>query len=166
MQKSGFLLREWCFARYNVSMSDDFIWETYDKRNAPMSKQPQVTIQSRGTISMNLSAYMALGSPQSVELLFDRERKVIGFRPAKGDNHTAYPLRKVGPVGNTYIVAATSFLKYYGVPLGVPSRYEAELSQGVLVVDLNSAPQFAPSNRSRRQQIKEPNVTKEGEVLL
>ena len=46
----------------------------------PLKRQPSVTIQKRGTISLNKAAEVALDCPKTVELLYDAERRVVGLR--------------------------------------------------------------------------------------
>ena len=55
-------------------------FEIYKRQRAPASIEPAVTIQKRGTFSLNSAAYAVLGSPKAVELLYDRERELIGLR--------------------------------------------------------------------------------------
>jgi hypothetical protein len=123
-------------------------WETFDKRATPMLKTPSVTIQAKGIFSLNASAYAQLGSPEAVELLYDRDAHRIGLQPAPPTSPTAYPARPVG-TGKTHLVVGATFLKYYSIPFGVPTRYEVRVEDGVLVIDLNQEGRVAPSNRSR-----------------
>jgi len=124
-------------------------WETFDKRTIPMLKTASVTIQAKGILSLNASAYTEFGKPAAVDLLFDRELNRIGLKPADPKySPNAYPVRSVGK-GNTYLVAATTFLKYYSIPFGVPTRYNVIVDGGVLVIDLNQQGRQATSNRTR-----------------
>jgi hypothetical protein len=132
----------------------DYQWEVFDKRAVPMTKTPQLTIQSRGTMSMNAACFAMLGGPPAVELLFDRDRKVVGLRPSTAENPIAYPIRPVGAGQKTYVIAATTFTQYYGIPLGLPIRYSVELVNGVLIVDLNKEGRVANSNRARTVAVR------------
>lgn len=131
-------------------------FEVFDKRAIPMSKRPQVTIQSKGTISLNASSYHALGQPRAVELLYDRADRIIGFRPASVDSPNAYPMRGVGGSAGTYLVAGGAFLKYYDIPFGKPMRYDAEFAEGVLMIDLKKEGRIAISNRNRAAAMPSP----------
>ncbi len=123
-------------------------FETFDKRAVPMTKRPQVTIQAKGTLSFNASSYHVLGKPEAIELLYDREERVIGFRPVDKDSLNAYPMRPVS-AGGTYVVAGNAFLKYYDIPFGSPVRYDADYADGILMVDLKKEGRVATSNRNR-----------------
>ncbi|MFJ4972448.1 hypothetical protein [Streptomyces sp. NPDC088755] len=124
-------------------------FETFTKRMAPLVKQPFVTIQKRGTISLNAAAHALLGKPEAVELLYDREESVVGFRPVPRESEHAYPLRaqnnkSVGP----YIVSGTAFVKYYNIDTTVSRRWVASLVGDVLCVDLKHGGTVVTSNRS------------------
>ena len=60
-------------------------FEVFKKRMVPLVKQPYVTIQKRGTMSFNKSAHMALGEPETVELLYDPNERIIGVRAIDPD---------------------------------------------------------------------------------
>ena len=131
-------------------------FQVFDKRAVPMKKRPQVTIQAKGTLSFNASAHHLLGEPKAVELLYDREERIIGFRPTKPDGLNAYPMRSVSAGGN-FVVAGIAFLKYYDIPFGIPIRYEAKFADGVLMVDLKGEGREAVSHRGRASRATESN---------
>ncbi|MFC3297821.1 hypothetical protein ACFOD2_16695 [Clavibacter michiganensis subsp. insidiosus] len=56
-----------------------------------------MTIQKRGLMSINRAAYEAIGKPEGVELLWDPERKLIGFRPAPLTKSERLPRRTQVP---------------------------------------------------------------------
>jgi hypothetical protein len=115
----------------------------------PLSKKPFVTIQKRGTVSLNAAAYAAMGSPEAVDLLYDATEKIMGFRPVdSAASEHAYPLRAqnhkdVGP----YIVSGTAFVNYYGIDTTVSRRWIAEVLDGVLCIDLKQEGTVVTSNR-------------------
>jgi hypothetical protein len=131
--------------------------ELFDRRAVPYFKRPQVTIQAGGALSVNASAQRAIGAPSAVELLYGRRQNVIVFRPASEESKDAYPLRAQGANATTYIVTAKSFLTHYGIPFGIAKRYDAEIVDGMLVVDLNQEGVVALSNRQKAQQRAESN---------
>jgi hypothetical protein len=115
-------------------------FETFTKRMIPLTKAPYITIQKRGTISFNKAAHAAMGEPSAIELLYDADAKIIGFRPVEPTVEHAYPIRAIG--GNTdgtFMVSGTAFTKYYGIPTVVATRRKAEMVDGVLCIDLNDA---------------------------
>ena len=54
-------------------------FEVFTRRMVPLVKQPTATLQKRGTMSLNKAAHVALGSPDAVELLYDRAEQIIGM---------------------------------------------------------------------------------------
>jgi hypothetical protein len=68
-------------------------FEVFTRRMIPLVKQPTVMLQKRGTMSFNKAAHVAMGSPEAVELLYDRAQKVIGIRPVAPELEHAYPMR-------------------------------------------------------------------------
>lgn len=127
--------------------TDAMPFEVFDKRALPMVKRPQVTIQAKGTIGLNRACFELLGKPDAVELLYDREAKLIGFRAVDPNSQHAYPMRAVNS-GSTYIVAGTRFLNYYDIPIGIARRYNVAMQAGILTLDLNSEFVLAVSNRN------------------
>jgi len=124
-------------------------FETFTRRMIPLVKKPFVTIQKRGTMSFNKAAHVALGSPEAVELLYDKANDVIGIRAVDPSVDHAYPMR---PQGNKddgpFILSGSAFTKYYGIKTDEARRFNAEMEDGVLVIDLRSEGQVVTSNRS------------------
>jgi hypothetical protein len=110
-------------------------FEVFTKRGAPTVNAPLVSIQRRGTLSLNLAAFEALGQPAAVEFLFDRTERVMGLRRVDPSVRHAYPVRKQ-QVSSTYVLAGAAFLNHYGVEADVRRRYPAQMDGDVLAVDL------------------------------
>lgn len=125
-------------------------FETFTRRMVPLTKAPFVTIQKRGTISMNKVAMAAMGNPQTVELLYDRKNHIVGFRPVDPSVEHAYAPRGVGSATDptTYIVAAAAFARYYAIDTSVSRRWHAYMDGDVLCVDLKTDGTIVTSNRS------------------
>ncbi len=125
-------------------------FETFTKRMVPLVKQAAVTIQKRGTMSVNRAAYVALGEPEAVELLYDATEQIVGFRSAKKDMEHAYPMRPQGAkTDGPYIVAGTAFTKYYGIDTTVSRRWHARMEDNILCIDLKEEGTVVTSNRTR-----------------
>ena len=122
-------------------------FETFTKRLVPLGKRPFVTIQKRGTISMNRAAYVALGSPQTVELLFDTDERIVGLRAVEYLAEHAYPVRGVGEQPSSFLVAGTAFTKHYGIDTSSSRRWPAELTDDILSIDLKTDGTVVTSNR-------------------
>ena len=119
-------------------------FETFTRRSTPTVAQPLVSIQRRATISLNQAAFEALGKPATVELLFDREEQMMGFRAVEPTARHAYPVRKQ-PTSNSYLIGGQAFCKHFGIPTGATRRYEARVIGDVLAVDLKQ-PAIEPVN--------------------
>ena len=113
-------------------------FEEFDKRAATASKSPFVTIQRKGPFGLNKAAFEAMGEPEAVSLLYDRDEKLIGFKPVPLTYARAFPVRAQGKNAVTYMVAGQSFTRHYGIDTSTARRYAVEMRDGVLVLDLNS----------------------------
>lgn len=124
-------------------------FETFTRRMIPLVKKPSITIQKRGTMSFNKAAYVALGSPEAVELLYDKELKIVGIRAIDPIVDHAYPMRpQANKDDGPYIVSGAAFTKYYGIDTEEARRWNAELEDGILCIDLRQPGQVVTSNRS------------------
>ena len=115
----------------------DDAWETFDRRIArAIEGQPVVSIQKRGTFGFNRAAWEALGKPDAVSLMYNRQAHAIGFRAAPEDDPRSYPVRMQAR-GSSYQTAGKAFLQAYGLHVPEHSRrYKADMRKGILVVDL------------------------------
>jgi hypothetical protein len=146
-------------------------FEVFHRQRAPLVLQPYVTIQKKGIISINEAAHAALQSPKAVELLYDREAKIMALRAADPETEHAYAVRPNGTAAKSYLIAGTAFTKYYGISTGVARRWAAQLQMGsdgkILVVNLNVPGTVITSNRSRGDEGKarQPQLLEDGPEL-
>lgn len=129
-------------------------FEVFNKRNAPLTKSPSVTIQKRGLMSLNRAAFALLGEPKAVELLFDRDDRVIGLRPVDEGAAHAYPLRPQSSKQDTgpLMVAGTAFTQYYEIDTSISRRWVPTLQEGILCIDLKQEGVIATSNRTKASE--------------
>ena len=126
-------------------------FESFSRRMLTPKSEPYVTMQKRGTLSLNRTAYDAIGRPGSLELLYDREAQLIGLRPVSHDLPNAYHVRTATPSPNgPWVISATAFTKYYGIDTSRSVRWPAYLDGGILCVDLSTPGSPVTSNRARR----------------
>lgn len=155
----------------------EYNFTTFDKQGARLVKVPELTIQAKGSMSMNAAAWNLMGQPVAVALMYDEAAKVIGLRPVPPEDPHAYPLRGVGgkkgvtpKLPNSFIVAGQAFVKHFGIPVGNPVRRQVTVVDGVLIVDLNDPGRLAASNRNRSRtravQSAEKPLTEKGEGLF
>ena len=111
-------------------------FETFT-RQRKAGRQPFVTLQKKGIISLNRAAFEALGDPEAVELLYDKEANLMALRRVESSVEHAYKVRT--PPGNhgTWLVAGGAFASYYDIDISASVRRAARLDGDLLVVDLN-----------------------------
>ena len=114
-------------------------FEVYDRKSKPVPTQPLVTLQASGTFSMNRPAYEALGSPDAVDLLYDRGEKIVGFRTSDPESPRSYPIRPQ-PNSLNFQTGGRAFCTYFNIPTGKARRFAAEMIGDVLAVDLKEEP--------------------------
>jgi hypothetical protein len=125
-------------------------WEVFTKKMAPLGAKPSVTVQRKGILSFNQAAYDAMGSPKAVELLYDREARIIGIRAAADPqaDHAYTPRGAVNKDNGPYLVSGTAFVHHYGIDVTSSRRYHATVEDGVLCIDLKSGGTVITGNRS------------------
>lgn len=127
-------------------------FEVFKRQRAPVTTEAAVTIQKRGTMSFNAPAYEALGLPKAVELLYDREDRVMGLRKVDPSADHAYKIRPLGKGNTTWLLSGTAFTAYYGIPTDVARRWTGEVNEdGVLVLDLKQPGTEVAANRNRER---------------
>jgi len=122
-------------------------FESFTRKSARLTREPTITIQKKGVMGLNSSAYEALKRDNEeideklpVELLFDKEEQVVGLRVTEENNPDAYMVRrqKLSP---SYLVAGRMFFVHYGVPIGETRRYKARMyGEDVLGFSLKQEP--------------------------
>ncbi len=124
-------------------------WSLYQLRGARISENAEITIQARGSLTINKPSRDALGSPEAVELLYAAKDKMIGIRAAKREDPYSYPLREVSK--SSFAIAAGSFCRYYKIPMGdTARRYTAKMYDNVLGISLKEEPITVLGSRSKQ----------------
>ena len=98
-----------------------------------------VTLNAEGDIVISAFTHKTLGEPDSYLLLFDRERSVIGLRPARSAvERNAYPARDRGRHGGKRI-RGYRMCREFGIRVERTVRFHrCRLdNDGVLILDLN-----------------------------
>jgi hypothetical protein len=125
-------------------------FEAFKRQRLKPGAEPLVTIQKKGVLSLNRAAYVALDNPEAVELLYDRETRLIGLRKIDSSVDHAYAIRSFGK-GGTWLVSGTAFTNFYDIDTSVPTRRTGRIEDGILIIDLNDPGTPALSNRERRK---------------
>ena len=126
-------------------------FEVFDKRLAPLTKSPAVTIQKRGIFSINKVAHQMIGGAETVELLYDKEARIIAMRPVEGSPPHAYTMRPQSKreTGQT-ILSATAFTQYYDIDTTVSRRWEPYKDGDMLCIDLKGKSAVIRGNRTKK----------------
>ncbi len=130
-------------------------FEVFDKKAVPTTTQPWVTIQKKGLLSLNRAAMEALGTPEAVELLYDREEQIVGIRPTSKDNPRSFPARRQGKretANPNYLIAGQAFCNYYGIETGFARRFNPEMQEEILTVDLKKEYADATGPRTKNRE--------------
>lgn len=127
-------------------------FEVFDKRMTPLAKAPSVTIQRKGIISINRAAYALIGSPKAVELLYDKDRHIVGLRASDDSVPHAYEVRAQSSAKETgpLIVAGTAFTSFYGIDTTTSKRWTPYMEADVLCIDLSSKGVEIVGNRTAK----------------
>jgi len=126
-------------------------FETFTRQRPPTVRDPAVTIQKRGALSLNRPAYEALDSPEAAELLFDREERLIGIRKADPSADHAMPVRPLGKHGGNWLISGRTFTLYYDIPTESARRWIARQDGDMLVLDLKEPGTEIVGARSRER---------------
>lgn len=126
-------------------------FETFHKSMSALARDPAVTVHKSRVLSLNGSAYVALGSPAAVELLFDRDSQTIGLLPADPTKAHCSFIRRAAPGANgPFLISAMAFIRHYGIVCVETLRWPADVIEGVLCVRLTS-PAFPTSKNAGRR---------------
>lgn len=91
-------------------------WQVFNGRQfgRTVKKVARVTLGAFGTFYLNAQAFVELGSPAAVELLFDIGRRRIGLRPVPLMMKHAF---KIVPhtKGGYYRLSAAAFCHHHGI---------------------------------------------------
>ncbi len=99
-----------------------------------------VTMNPKGEIAMTRSTYQIMGEPKALLLLFDRNNRRIGLKPASPAMRNAYPIKDSGRCGGKK-VHAFRLIRQYNIDLPVTVTFpEAEIDDdGIMRLDLHTA---------------------------
>ncbi len=100
-----------------------------------------VTVEIKGRITVSAEASRVFGTPEAVEMLYDRHKNVLAIRPAS--LKTRYALRtgprKPRPTAGagSFTISGIGFCRYFGIPTTTSRRFRVEVFDGMLIADLN-----------------------------
>lgn len=125
-------------------------FERFSSEAVSLRRDPWVTLQKRGVISLNRSAYATLIDPYAVELLYDADRQIVGLRKVDVRHPGARFVRSpTGKIAGPFVVSASAFLRHYALKLEVSRRWSAYLEDETLCIDLQTEGVAVTSNRAK-----------------
>lgn len=99
-----------------------------------------MSVQGNGSISVSFAAMKAIGMPDYVYLLHDREAKRIAVQtagPESADAYRARPQGRADSKSGARVVSASAFFKHIGVnPKAASGRYDADVIDDMVVAKL------------------------------
>lgn len=128
--------------------------------------QLYATLNVDGDIVISRYTHEALGAPDSYLLLFDRERSVIGLRPASSAVYrNAYPARDRGQHGGKRI-RGYRLCREFGITVEHTVRFHrCQLDKdGVLILDLNDV-RVASRGRAAKSAERVPKIDQYGNKI-
>ncbi len=133
-----------------VQSSEGVTFEVFDRGAFPVSEvDPEVTIQRRGTMTMNRASAAALGHPEAIQLMYAEAERIIGLRAAELGSPRTFRLSPQGKGPAYYSTSGKSFMKRYGIAHEIATRYKARMSGDILLVDLKEGGTQVFSIRSK-----------------
>lgn len=136
-------------------------FEVFSRRTAARTKDPVVTLQKRGIISLSESAVRLLAPDRraesyQVDLLYNEGKRVIALRLSSEGNPNPHLLRKQKN-GGVYLVSGRLFTQHYKIDTSVARRYKAQVySPGVVGFCLDD--DFSEVGRSVKQNVVKPET--------
>lgn len=126
-------------------------FELFTGRNRPTFPNiPRVTLNRKSNFYLNDAAYLALGSPQAVVLMFDADSKAIGLKPAELSIRHAYPVRKQVN-SKSYLIGGIAFVRHYSIPLEDALSFSPTVEDGIIVLEIQKAVTVTRKSRAKSQ---------------
>ena len=125
-------------------------FKKWDRKSAPKTTEPMVTMQRRGIFSLNRAAFEAMGEPKKVDLYFNERENIVAFVPAEEDSLSAYPPREQGNRAN-YYGAGQLFTRHNRIDSSVARRYRPTIKDYILFLDLKGPSMDATGARARQK---------------
>lgn len=139
-------------------------FEVFSRKSAGRLKEPTMTIQKRGNLSLNsAAAHLLADEPDQlqVELLFDKDRRIVGLRKARESPNPYVIRRQVN--SESYLVAGRAFTEYYDIDTTTARRYKARLYDGDILgfcLDDDHA-EVGRSDRRSREKVSQLRLSGE-----
>jgi len=124
----------------------------FSRKMAPFAKAPFATIQRKGNIGLNAAALALLGETKAVELWFDAETERIGITACDPAVENAYKVRPLSKSGTSFVISAAHFSTINGIHSDIARRYNVEMVNEMLVIDVSGPGTIIGSNAHRQNE--------------
>jgi hypothetical protein len=119
-------------------------WEVFKRKRVALRRNPSVTIGKQGALLLSPVAWQLLDEAETVDLMFDPDRRVIGIRPSAASN----AFRVSGYRERSKIISGRAFLAFYDIEWR-SMRFPAFMHDDVLCIDVSEAGLEVSSNASK-----------------
>jgi hypothetical protein len=125
-------------------------FEVFTGRFRAGSNSIRVSLNKRGDFLLNRKAYIALGNPTFVQLLYEHQTGAIGLKGISGATKFSYPVRRNGNSKSSYQITAQAFCDNYGIARGELVVFSsAVMEDGILVIERENPNSSSSSQQSR-----------------
>lgn len=115
----------------------------------------RVSLNPRGSFTLNRKAFEALNEPETVELYFDKTSRLVGMKACSPELRHAYPVKKQG-TSNSWLVRGRAFCNYYNIRIPITVVFDdIEVEDGMVILDLQKV---------RETDQRKPRKKKEGRI--
>ncbi len=113
-------------------------FEVFDKSKAAYGRAPKVSVQPRGMISINQSAYRKMGNPEFVILMYDPAAGIVGIQGTDDENR-GFRVRLASRSGSPAVLSASAFFNYYDLASNESRSWTPSFDNDVLIIDLKDS---------------------------
>lgn len=110
------------------------MFEIFEKGAIKPDLVPEVTVLKKKSLYLNAPARKLIQDPGFVELLFDRERQIIGIKPSGAANPNSYKLSQA--TDTSWSISLVAFARFYELEFSESRKRIASLEGNVLCVNL------------------------------
>lgn len=118
---------------------DDYGFEVYTATPTPRVARPIISLRRDNGLYLNGAAFTAIGSPEYVELLYSRTKRILALRPVAADADYARPVKTLADRAPRYRVPMGELLRDIGLTAALRKGYEVKAFGAVRGIQLECA---------------------------
>jgi hypothetical protein len=114
--------------------------------------EARVTLNNRGVLNLNKTAYEALGMPAAVKLSYEEDRRVIGLKPHDPRHSNAFPV-KLKDKWHNRTVHLSPFCRHWGIDIRRTVLFnEIDIDrEGMMRLELNRTQTIGKAERNGKR---------------